>query len=109
MKKQKRKVDLAVLKYVDNSTSKTEIVTNIVAHGILFDPLTGLWHCTNNKNWWGKTQIGVHQLYVVVEGVKTKINFHESGAVICLFNRASNRQVKAMQEIALEAVKPQLL
>jgi hypothetical protein len=107
MNKHKR-VELAVLKYKDNSTSKTEIVTNISALGILFDPLTGFWHCTNNKNWWGKTQIGIHQLYTVVEGTRTKINFQEPGAVICLFNRANRRHVEAMKEVAIEATKPRL-
>ena len=108
MNKHKRKAELAVLKYKDNSTSATEIVTDIARVGVLFDPLTDLWHCTNNKNWWGKTQIGVHQLYTVNEGVRIKVNFQVPGAVICLFNRASSRQVKAMQEVALEAVQSEL-
>jgi len=105
MNKKEKKVVLGLLKYVDGSTSQTEVVTNVYAYGILFDPSTGLWHCTNNTTgWWGKTIIGTHQLYVEKDNIRTNVYLGIPGAGICLFNMADRKQVEEIADIALEAI-----
>ncbi|MEI6528635.1 MAG: hypothetical protein WCO10_03130 [bacterium] len=99
----KRKVELVTLKYVDGSTSATEVIAGVPT-GVLFDPNSKLWWIVGN-DWWGKTHLGEHQLYTEKEGQRTPINFQKAGAVIGLYDLSDPKQAKALEADALEAIE----
>ena len=93
---------IVCLKYVDGSTSKTEVTA--VPHGVNFDLDSNLWWMTGARIW-VKTHIGGHLLFQEKEGMKCIINFGTPGAIIGLYDESDPKQVKAMRKDARLAVK----
>ena len=96
---------IVCLKYVDGSTSKTEVTANI-PHGVNFDLDSNLWWMTGARIW-VKTHIGGHLLFQEREDIRCIINLGTPGGIIGIYDESDPVQVKAMRKDASLAVGKQ--